>query len=80
MVFRQLEGPLGHVLGFLKITRFQERNFHHSGKMSRFPFVDAGQGPRIITGDQDHSAPGPGTGQMKQKIRGHIDPVLLHDT
>src|SRR5208337_4659556 len=33
-LFRKFESPLGHIFGFLKISRFQQRDFQESGKMA----------------------------------------------
>jgi len=46
--------------------------------MAGFSLVDAGEGARIVAGDQNHPAPRPRPGQMEQKIGGDIDAVLLH--
>jgi hypothetical protein len=77
--FGKLKSPFRHVLGFLKIRRFQKRHLQHAGKIARLPFVDAGERPRIFAGNQHDAAAGSRGRQVQQKVRRHVHAVLFHD-
>jgi len=69
----------GSSLCLLEIGRLQERDLHETREMAGFPFIDTGEGARIVAGDKDQAAPRPRPGQVEEKVRGDVDAVLLHD-
>ena len=74
----EAEGELGHLVGFLRVRRFQHRQMREAAPVARILFVLRGRQADVV-GHGDHQATvGAGDGHGHQAVAGDIEADVLH--